>query len=152
MNKFYKNVAKVGIIILVILAIHFQPEYWIHFVLAVPAAFLIDLLNHYSGRYDYLSRFHTLKKNIRQYKIKKDLEKYYKNEEYVKIQKNLLKIALEKIKSDDEIERKLGFDQLTQFGDDNTYGEILNILRNDFDKSIEKQLIKTLCKIIDNNY
>lgn len=150
MNKFYKHVAKIGIIILIILALHFYPEYWIDLVLAVLAAFILDLVNKSSGKYEYLSWLHTVKKQIRQYRIKKNLEKEYIKGEHVKIQRNLLKIAIEKIKSNDENERCLGFDQLSQFGNDETYEEILNLLRNGFDKSLEKQLIKTLCKIQGN--
>jgi HEAT repeat protein len=63
----------------------------------------------------------------------------------------LIENALKKAKSSDEDERKTGLEQLSQFGTEDTYEMLLEILKNTkLNKSHEKQIIKTLYKILNN--
>lgn len=127
---------------------------------------LSEELDHFESKYAYKALSNILKsesdwvyakliignlnKSIR-YRIEHNLIKSIEKEEYSKYQKMLIENALKKAKSSDEDERKTGLEQLSQFGTEDTYERLLEILKNTkLNKSHEKQIIKTLYKILNN--
>ena len=147
MNDLYKELFK---IIVVIIAIHYIPDWWIHILFAVVALFLVEFANTYSRKYALLKWLQRTKEKIRKYKMRKELDKLYKDGERDKIQKEIIKNALEKAKSIDESERETGLKQLSQFGTEDTYEKLLEVLKNGLDKSHEKQIVGALCQIFNN--
>lgn len=74
-----------------------------------------------------LNWLQIVKKEFYNRRLKKAIEK----EEYNIYLKRLIDNALIKIKSSSEGERKLGFEQLSQFGEEYAYEKLLGILKND---------------------
>jgi hypothetical protein len=146
-----ESLGKIGSVIIALLAMHFYPDYWIHILVAVPAALLIDHINRYSGKYAPLKSLQRTKEKFRKYKMKMELHRILKQEQQEDYQKQLISYALEKVKSIDESERKVGFEQLSQFGAEDVYEKLLQLLKtNELDKSHEKQVVETLYKTLSN--
>ena len=151
MNKLYGSLVKIGFVTTALLGVHFYPDYWIHIFAAVPAAFLVDFANCYSRKYESLKGLQKIKERYREYRLKKELEKIIKREEYEKYQKKLIENALENAKSGDENKRKRGLEQLSKFGEEDAYKKLLEILKNNgLNKPHENQIVETLCKIFSN--
>lgn len=93
------------------------------------------------------------------YKVKRYLKSHVKKckmmriikaEHEEKYRKELIDTAFEKALSNDKIQRKIGLEQLSQFGADETYEKLLDAIKNGLNKDYEFELIKTLCKIMSN--
>lgn len=149
MNKLYKNLIKIGSVIMAFLAMHFYPNYWTHILVAILAAFVVDFVDRHSEKYTCLKWLQIAKENAREYTMKRELNKIIEKEEHEKYKKILIENALEKAKSSDESKRRAGLEQLSQFGEEYAYEKLLEILKNDrLDKLHEKQMVETLYKII----
>ena len=149
MNNLYKLLFGIFITTLVL---HFYPEYWIHFLVAIPPAILVDFANLHSRTYDSLKRLQKFKESINKIKRGWALDKALKNENREKYRKNLLMNALEKATSIDRSEREMGLKQLSQFGTEDTYEKLLKILKTTkLKKSHEKQIVETLYNLKSAN-
>ena len=149
MNPPQERLAKIGSVVMALLAIHFYPDYWVEILIAVPAALLIDYINRYSGEYTSLKWLQTSKEKFHRYRLEIELHKAIKKENHKEFQKILIENALENVKSSDESKRKVGLEQLSQFGAENAYEKLLDLLKNnEFDKLHEKQVVETLYKVL----
>ena len=152
MSKLYKSLAKICFVITAILGVHYVPDWWIHLLFAVFALFLVDFANSHSRTYTSLKWLQIAKEKFHEYRLKRDLNKAIKKEEHEKYRKKIIENALEKAKSVNESERKVGLEQLSQFGaeDNYVYDKLLELLKGELSKSHEKQIVETLCKIFNN--
>lgn len=109
------------------------------------------LITELSNRICKLKWVQVNKEKLRKYRIKRNLKEVIEKEEYDKYQKKLIENALEKSKSRDKNERKVGLEQLSQFGEEYAYVKLLEIIKyNELDKLHEKQIVETLYKILNN--
>ena len=152
MDKLYGSLAKISFVIIALLSLHFLPEYWIHILVAVPAAFLVDFVNHNSRKYPSLKRIQIVKEKLHRHRLKRALQKAIEKEDREKYRKKLIENALEKVKSIDESERKTGLEQVSQFGAKDTYEKLLEILENTgLNRSHEEQIVETLYNLKNIN-
>lgn len=149
MNNLYKLLT---LIITVILFMHFYSDYWVELLAAVPAGILIHFLVQHSREYESLKWLQISKEKFHKYWLKRGMDKAIKKEMNEKIFEKMIQNALEKAKSIDESDRKVGLEQLSQLGagDDCVYEKLLEILKDGLDKSHEKQIVETLCKIFND--
>ena len=151
MNPPQERLAKIGSVVIALLAIHFYPDYWVEILIAVPAALLADYINHYSGKYAPLKWLQTPKETFHKHRLKRKLSKAIEKENHEEYQKILIENALENVKSSDESKRKVGLAQLSQFGAEYAYEKLLDLLKNnEFDELHEKQIVETLCKVLNS--
>ena len=152
MNEFYESFDK---IVFGIIARHIH-DLWVEIALAVLFAFLapiaIHFANRYSRKYAPLKLLQQAKERYHKSKMEKELDKILKGENREKYRKKLIENALEKAKSIDESERETGLEQIVQFGKEDTYEELSDILKNTkLTKSHEMQIIDTLHKLKNMN-
>jgi len=146
LNPPQERLAKIGSVVIALLAIHFYPDYWIHILIAVPAALLVDYINRYSGKYTPLKWLQTYKGKFHRYRMEIKFHKAIKKENHEEYRKILIENALENVKSSDESKRKVGLAQLSQFGAEYAYEKLLDLLKNnEFDELHEKQVVETIC-------
>ena len=140
MNRSYKiSVVRIlcGIAI-PILAIYICPAHSEHILLAVLAAIWYELafgigstgigafVDLITGI--LLEKLQIVKKALREYLIEIDLYIHIELE-YTKPKKKLIKDAIKKIQSEDEIDREMGFEILPEFKGDATYEILLKLLK-----------------------
>lgn len=143
--------SKIGSVVIALLAIHFYPDYWVEILIAVPTALLVDYIYRYSGKYAPLKGLQTSKEKFHRNMLERKLRKAIEKENREEYQKILIENALENVKSSDESKRKVGLAQLSQFGSEYAYEKLLNLLKNDeFDELHEKQVVETLCKVLNS--
>ena len=149
MNNLYKLLI---LIITVILVMHFYSDYWIELLAAVPAGILIHFLFQHSREYASLKWLQIAKEKFHKYWLKRGMSKAIEKEKDKEYFEKIMQNALEKAKSIDVSERKVGLEQLSQFGaeDDCVCEKLLEILKDGLDKSHEKQIVETLCKIFND--
>jgi len=134
-----------------ILIIHFFPGYWVHLLIAVPAAILVEFFKSYLYKYPPLKWFLENKEKSRNKKLKKEMKDIFEKEEFENYRNKIEENALKKAKSNNRSKRYVGLKQISQFGTEHSYSELLKILRkNGLDKSYEKEVVKTICKVLDN--
>lgn len=150
MNTPHKRLAKIGSVIIAILAMYFYTEYGIEILFAVTVALLVDYISSRSRIYKSLKGLQIAKEKFHRYMLKRDLKKAIEKERSDEYAKIIIENALEKVKSIDENDRKVGLAQLQQFGVEDTYKKLLDILKNnEFDEIHEKQIVETLCKVLN---
>ena len=153
MNTLYERLAKIGsIIVVILLAMYFYPDYWIELLLAATTAFLFDYTISRSRMYRSLKPLQQFKEKILKWKMERELDKILKEESREKYRKKLIENALGKAKSIDKSEREMGLEQIVQFGTEDTYEKLSDILKNTkLTKSHEMQIIETLYKLKNVN-
>ncbi|MHC1624208.1 MAG: hypothetical protein ACXQTR_06440 [Candidatus Methanospirareceae archaeon] len=149
MSNLYKLLI---LIITVILVMHFYPDYWVEILAAFPAGILIHFFFQHSREYESLRWLQIAKEKFHRYKRKRGLIKAIKKQENKEYLEKIIQNALDQAKSIDESNRKVGLEQLSQFGaeDDYVYEKLLEILKDGLSKSHEKQIVETLCKIFND--
>lgn len=146
-----KNYLEILIIFVSIYTFYYYPEYLPEILIGIYAAISIDLINQNIKKFpafNFFKKYYTI---YELNKIRKRMDDILRNEELIKLRKNLIQIALLKISSPEESERKLGFQQLEQLGGKDSYDELLGILKKSSDSVIENQIVKTVCKIYKKN-
>jgi len=125
-----------GGIAIAILAIYLYPAYSEHILFAVLAAIwyeltfidstgiglFVDLITN-----ALLEKFQNVKKKLSEYWMKIDLYTHIEIK-YATPKKRLIKAALRQIQSDDETDRKMGFETLSEFQGDATYEMLLKLI------------------------
>jgi len=149
-NKLLGSIIKISFIIVALIVMHFYPHYWIDIIIAVPAAFFVEFMLRNPSILNSVNWIHRFKiylnNNINNWKMMRII----KAEQEEKYRKELIDTAFEKALSNDKIQRKIGLEQLSQFGSDETYDKLLDAIKNGLNKDYELEFLKTLCKIINN--
>lgn len=154
MNNSLKNLIALVITIATIAAIsiiHFFPGYWFHLLIAVLAAFGVEFFKSYLYEYPPLKWFLEYKKKSLDKKLIEEMDDIFRHEKLEEYRKKIIENALKKAKSNKISERYVGLEQISQYGKEHSYTELLKILKkNGLDKSYEKEVVKTICKVLDN--
>jgi len=150
MNKLMGSIIKINFVIIALIGMHFYPHYWIDIIIAVPAAFVVEFFLKNTSFLNSVKWIYELKKYLKEHIKKWKMMRIIKAEKEEKYRKELVDTAFEKALSKDKIKRKIGLEQLSQFGAEETYEKLLDAIKNDLNKDYDFEFIKTLCKIINN--
>lgn len=148
MNNLLRNLLRIIVVFIAFLAIRYYPDLWIDIAFAVPAAFLVEFFYRNSEKYASLQWLNSAKEKYHEYMRKKRLKHAIDNEQYDEYEKKLLENAISKAFSTDKNLRKIGLEQLSQFGTKDSIDKLLEMLKNGKDKSYEEDIIKTICTIL----
>ena len=148
MNFFY-----IILISIIFVAMYFYPNHLPEIAFAVILAIVchhaFPLLEESSSS-NWLQR---AKGKLCKYKAKITLYTYFLREYLEGYQRMLIDTAIGKAISSVEPDRDIGFKQLSQLGaveGDYAYEKLLKILKEGSDKSQEKRIVETLCKIVND--
>lgn len=150
MNKFVGSIIKISFVIIALIGMHFYPHYWIDIIIAVPAAFFVEYFLKKPSFFNSVTWIYKPGRYIKYHINKWKMMRIIEAEQVEKYRKVLVDTAFEKALSKDKITRKIGLEQLSQFGAEETYKKLLDAIKNDQNKDYDFEFIKTLCKIISN--
>ncbi len=141
-----RNYLEIFIIFISVSIIYYYPNYLIEVLIALYATIFVDLIirNIKIPAFSVIEQFYE---NFESYRLEKRIEKILKKEELEEYRQQLIEINILKVKSKDEIARKMGFIQLGELGGNETCEKLIEILKDPLDKKHEKQILENLCKI-----
>lgn len=136
------------------LADHIKFEFGLKLLAAIINLFLITIFYNFYWKkkkpgwlWTYVERFEPDKQDL---DLKSEIDAIYEDEIRKDLERSILQLALNNVKSADLTTRKLAIEQLCQFkGDSSLYKDAYNNLRDAYEKEIEEKskiaIIRAIC-------